>query len=200
MSRVPPGSGGCLFVEDPSLDARQARPVWCIGQRPVVHLVAHNDPAAQVFDLWAVPGRKSLCHDGRNLWLHGERGRELVALVLAPEIQDGMPFAYALPAGATSPHYRFPLESALALLQGAEASTSTALARPPRAALIHMRALQALDGWLAKASQREIASALFGAERVAAQWQPDSELRAQVRYLIRRGRELMDGGYRDLLD
>ena len=48
-------------------------------------------------------------------------------------------------------------------------------------------------------SQREVAAALFGSERVEAEWQPDSELRAQVRYLIQRGRSFMEGGYRDLL-
>lgn len=191
---------GLSFTEDPALDARQARPVWCIGQRPVVRLIPHIDPDAQSFDLWAIPGRKSLTHEGQHLWLQGTSGRELVRLTLSPDMRNGEPFAYALPAGAQTKQYRFTLETALGLLQGKRANTATALNRPPRSATIHMRALQALDGTLAGATQRDIAVALFGNERVDEQWSPDSELRAQVRYLVQRGRELMEGGYRDLLN
>jgi len=64
---------------------------------------------------------------------------------------------------------------------------------------MHMRALQALDGAQAGASQREIASVLFGEEVVAARWGTDSELRAQVRHLIRRARAYMRGDYRRLV-
>lgn len=60
--------------------------------------------------------------------------------------------------------------------------------------------LQALDGWLAGASQRDIAVALFGEARVEADWRdPRDHLRDQVRRAVRRGRDLMEGGYRRLL-
>ncbi|MFC5357932.1 DUF2285 domain-containing protein, partial [Azospirillum himalayense] len=62
-----------------------------------------------------------------------------------------------------------------------------------------MRTLQALDANLDGASVRQTAEALFGAERVKADWYRNTPLRDQVRYLIRRGHQLMDGGYRDLL-
>jgi hypothetical protein len=71
--------------------------------------------------------------------------------------------------------------------------------RPTRIAVMHMRALQALDGVQAGASQREVASVLFGEEVVAARWGTDSELRAQVRHLFRRARAYMRGGYRRLV-
>jgi hypothetical protein len=61
------------------------------------------------------------------------------------------------------------------------------------------RSLQALDASLAGASVRDTAAAVFGADRVAADWLRDSPLRDRTRYLIRRGRRLMEGGYRDLL-
>jgi hypothetical protein len=62
------------------------------------------------------------------------------------------------------------------------------------------RVLQALDGHLASGSQREIAMALFGKERVEMDWShPGGHLRDQVRRAIRRGRNLMDGGYLKLL-
>lgn len=59
--------------------------------------------------------------------------------------------------------------------------------------------MQALDGHLAGASERDIAIAIFGQCMVTEKWHGDSELRARVRYLIRRGRNLMSGGYRSLL-
>jgi len=60
--------------------------------------------------------------------------------------------------------------------------------------------LQALDGWLAGAPQRDIAAALFGPARVEADWRdPRDHLRDRVRRAIRRGRGLMEGGYRTLL-
>lgn len=60
--------------------------------------------------------------------------------------------------------------------------------------------LQALDGWLAGASYREIAVALFGAARVEADWRdPRDHFRDRVRRAVRRGRMLMNGGYRTFL-
>lgn len=60
--------------------------------------------------------------------------------------------------------------------------------------------LQALDGSLARASQREIAQALFGPLRVEANWRdPRAHLRDQLRRAVHRGRWLMQGGYLNLL-
>lgn len=60
--------------------------------------------------------------------------------------------------------------------------------------------LRALDGALAEASHREIAEALIGEERVRADWaEPGENLRDRIRRAIRRGRSLMDGGYRNFL-
>ena len=87
-----------------------------------------------------------------------------------------------------------------ALLEpGSARSTSAVGVRPDRVALAHMRSLQALDGVLAGASQREIALVVFGSSRVHRSWYADGELRAQTRYLIRRGREFMTGGYTRLV-
>jgi hypothetical protein len=60
--------------------------------------------------------------------------------------------------------------------------------------------LQALDGYLAGASQREMATALFGSARVKRDWRdPRGHLRDVVRRAIRRARDLMEGEYRSLL-
>lgn len=60
--------------------------------------------------------------------------------------------------------------------------------------------LQALDGFLAGATYREIAGALFGEARVLADWSDARRhLFDHVRRAVQRGRCLMNGGYRSLL-
>jgi hypothetical protein len=62
------------------------------------------------------------------------------------------------------------------------------------------RVAQALDGALRSASHREIAIALYGRVRVSDDWNdPGEYLRDGVRRAVRRGRLLMNGGYRQFL-
>lgn len=78
---------------------------------------------------------------------------------------------------------------------------STIFRSPPpgcarRLALI----LRALDGHLAGASHRQIATALWGERRVAEEWSdPRRNLRDQIRRAVHRGCRLMTGGYRRFL-
>jgi hypothetical protein len=66
----------------------------------------------------------------------------------------------------------------------------------PRLSLV----LRALDGYLAGASQRQIAVSLFGPRRVEKEWRdPGGFLRDRVRRAIGRGRHMMTSGYLDLL-
>ncbi|WP_348528085.1 DUF2285 domain-containing protein [Mesorhizobium sp. LSHC440A00] len=62
------------------------------------------------------------------------------------------------------------------------------------------RVLHALDGFIAGVSHREIGLALFGRARVEQDWaDPGDHLRDSVRRAVRRGRSLMNGGYKGLL-
>ncbi len=64
--------------------------------------------------------------------------------------------------------------------------------------LVHV--VQALDGWQADASHRDIGIALFGEARIERDWtDPRDHLRDQVRRAIRHGRDLMAHGYRRFL-
>jgi len=61
-------------------------------------------------------------------------------------------------------------------------------------------ALRALDAQQAGASQREVAEALFGLERVRTDWnQPSDYMRSQVRRMLRGARQMSRGGWRTLL-
>jgi hypothetical protein len=111
-----------------------------------------------------------------------------------------MAYAYAVRAGYQLRERWRAIEADLAMLDAASAHLSAiAMDRPGRTAMLHMRTLQALDGTLAGASQRSVAEVLFGISTVAERWYDDSDLRAQVRRLIRRGLTLMGGDYRHLL-
>lgn len=59
--------------------------------------------------------------------------------------------------------------------------------------------LTAVDGLAARRSVRQIAGDIVGADAEAVvDWDPDSDVRAQVRRLVERARFLMRGGYLEL--
>ena len=193
---------GLAALENPYLDARLAQPLWQPQPEGVVRLTAaeHGSANAARFSLWALPGRKALFHDRRGLRLTLLLGSRIVRVDLMAGLGEGMAFAYVIAAG---PHAALQWQAAQrlrSLLEGASQDTSrVAAARPTRAAIAHMRSLQALDATLAGASHREVAEAIFGARRVAEAWHSDSALRAQTRHCIHRARGFMQRDYRRLL-
>ncbi|MGB3045806.1 MAG: DUF2285 domain-containing protein [Xanthobacteraceae bacterium] len=152
---------------------------------------------APVFDPWAMRGRKTIGHDGNRLALKVCRRGRSWHLHIAGALDAGMPFTFAIA----------PDNRAGARLREAHEMFTTMAGHPAdiagrrgaTEAIITMQSLQALDGHLAGASERDIAIAIFGTQMVMEKWHGDSELRARVRYLIRRGRTGMSSGYRSLL-
>jgi hypothetical protein len=149
---------------------------------------------AQRFDLWRIPGRKRLTLDGLHLALTADVGARRMRLSLSADLADGDAYASTVPLTAG---LRRDLEAFYAQAQALEGRAPRLNpARPAtRAALTHLRALQALDASQAGASHRDIAQALFGLEAVVQRWNEDSELRAQVRHLLRRANDWMNGDY-----
>lgn len=191
---------GLRVLEDPSLDARDAHPLWTPEPEAVIQLYPDADPppSAQRFGLWRLAGRKQLLHDGSRLVLLTRFVNSGVRLALAPGLAAGMPYVHAVRATANAGHngrvLAAELETLDTLSTGALPHAKTS-PRPSPTALLELRTLQALDGTLAGASLRTIASVLFGASTVAREWHADGSLRARVRRLVRRGRGLMQGGY-----
>ena len=155
---------------------------------------------APSFSVWRLPGPKVLSvHARHDLVLATGVGGTALALTVDAGLLLGDAYAFRVPA-ATEP------EEAVRVMVGVRsamrgiASLAHESSSPvSRTALVHLRALQALDGIAAGASHRTLARVLFGAEEVTRRWTADGELRAQVRYLVRRARALRDGGYRSLL-
>ncbi|WP_428610603.1 DNA -binding domain-containing protein [Sedimenticola sp.] len=187
---------GLRLLEDPALDAREALPVWRPDHGNVIQLHPDLDPPpdAEGFCLWRFPGRKRLVHDGRRLLLATRRARSCLHLALAPGLREGMAYVHALRTSAR----RGLVNEVEKLLTGA-VSSAAACARPTAIELLELHTLQALDGTLAGASLRTVARALFGKKTVDREWHADSPLRARVRRLVRRGRSLIHGGYRQLV-
>jgi hypothetical protein len=184
--------------EDPVHDARCVQPVWLAEVDASIPLRVDDDPpeSAPIFRLWDIPGHKTLSDDGQQLRLTSTVGRRIARMTLARDLEDGMPYAYAVRAGLLAGARWRAIEAQLAVLDTVPTASHP---RPSRTALAHMHALQALDGVLAGASQREVAAAVFGRQAVAERWYADGDLRAHVRRTIRAGKALMRGGYRRLL-
>lgn len=193
---------GLRTLEDPALDAREALPDWLNARACAIRVIPDDDPApeASPFEFWRLPGRKQLQHDGRGLVLAVRWPGSGVRLMLAPELRDGMPHAFAMRAcREPCTRYRDAANDLDQLVAASRCEPSAATRpRPRHSTLQTLLTLQALDANQAGASLREIAEGLFGSAEVASDWHADSALRARVRRLVQRGRSLVDGGYREL--
>lgn len=191
--------GGCDGAEDPRLDARDANPLWAVDTDDWLHVRAarrRSQPSDRRFSLWRVTGRKSLTHTGSELRFTVKNGEHGLHVALDDSIADGTAFFLTVPleGGLRSRLTQF---HAQARLLNGEKPPPRARATS-RAALLHLRALQAIDGVRGGASHRDIAAVLVGVDTARDRWSADSELRAQVRYLVARAEGLMRGGYRAL--
>lgn len=191
-----PAAWGLAAFEDPARDARDAEPLWDCDAAELLIVPAATIDEGPDFDLWQLPAPRRLLHDGQAVRaVVGDRRQ--TRLRLAPALNQGRPFAYQLRAGPAAAGAR---RRALERITALERPPPRGAARPAdRGALVRMRTFAAFDGAGAGASHRDIATTLFGAAAVADRWSADSEMRAQVRHLVARGRRLVAGGYRSLL-
>lgn len=189
---------GLTALENPSLDARTAQPMWDQvpeGQLRIVPL--EDDRLSLTFSLWTIPGRKTLCHDGCRLQLTVEIHGTRVHIAIHPALRSGDRFGYGFSSGTPLPQQASRVEAAVRVVRGDPSTDAAHAVR--REALVHMRTLQALDATHAKASQREAARTLFGLDEVMRHWHVDSDLRAKIRHYLHRGRALMRSDYLALL-
>lgn len=155
---------------------------------------------APAFSVWQLPGPKILSVQTRHdLMLATGVGGGALVLTVDAGLLLGDAYAFRVPASTEPEAAVRVMVSVRSAMQGADSSVADSSSSVSRSALVHLRAFQALDGIAAEASHRTIARVLFGAEEVTRRWTADGELRAQVRYLVRRARALRDGGYRSLL-
>ena len=193
------GPWGLLYFEDPRRDARVAEPLWYPFPRSSVSITRPTDTNGAPFKFWRIPGEKSLVHDGVRLQLTTRDSPGVKRAVLAADVGTDEPYAYSV-LGGDKTEARCRAVNEFEVFYHAKRPNQSPPHRPTRSALTHMRILQAFDGARSGASHRDIAVAICGNDAVQERWAPDSELRAQVRYFLRRGKALAEGGYRALLN
>ena len=192
--------GGCFTGENPELDARISQPRWAgVAAVSLIPAPCEGEGSSR-FSLWRIPGRKQLFHAGSELQLCASTDTSAARLRLAPGISDSEAFAYVIPADGLASARLLAVREALENYHsaGARHRVSTAVVRCSRTDLFHMRALQAFDARAAGVSHREIAKVMFGSN-VACVWSSDSDVRAQVRYLLKRAKHYVNRGYLTLL-
>ena len=193
---------GCLTLRDPSLPASPDPMIWrpdlvgaCVTlvAAPNGHSEAHQLAPADV------EGARVDVHraDGRHMLLKDDEGDHCLWLP-SVSVGDGLAALVVLDD-------RFALR--IAALQRLHRRLAGRAAGPlPKAWRITRRhrwrltlMLRALDGHLERASYREIADALFGAEAVARYAWKTSSIRGQTIRLVKDAIRMMTGGYRKLL-
>jgi Uncharacterized conserved protein (DUF2285) len=193
-----PNCWGLLQWEDPHEDARSVDPQWLCGANSETLLVAGRAGAyTPSFDLWKIPGAKTLCHCGEYLNLTTRRGSEVLRRVRWPEnLAQGVPLGISVSAGRGLTVRTRAAQGFLRSLRGDAREPFPE--RPSVNAVTHMQILQALDGEAAGASHRQIARRLFCLSENFG-WDADSRWRARVRYLLKCGRARSATGYRRMV-
>lgn len=176
-------------------------PRQCLHVLPVIAQQARFSTASSSFDLAALPCRVVILKmaDGRQHVLLRDSNRDLQLVVEgAGAFQPVQLHVDAIWPSKCLRHRMNGLECLNTLCTTGHLPERLF---PPEARGSRLRlVLQALDGSLAGASQREIATALVGRQRVQADWtDPGDHLRDRVRRAIRRGRVLMNCSYQDFL-
>ncbi|UFS68204.1 DUF2285 domain-containing protein (plasmid) [Paracoccus denitrificans] len=113
------------------------------------------------------------------------------------QLRPGDPLAVLIPLDADGLDRLAALDRLLRHLAGYRVPPDQRITAQQRRRLKAM--LRAADARHHRASQREIAEALFGPERVAREHWPTSPLRDAVRDLLKDGAGMITGGYRKLL-
>lgn len=202
--RAIPCLGGCTFAEDPALAAPEARLIWRADLDPGVLTVeavpaARADPDA--VDPVALGAWLSAVRDGEGRehavfsdgWHHIRFDVEVGSLSAGPVI-----LRYRLEGAVSVRPKLLSLRRLVAFCVDRRFGPSL-YPSDPRVAR-WLVALQVHDGLAAGASQREIGEALYGADRVTADWDEASDsMRSRVRRLVAEARRLARGGWRSLM-
>jgi hypothetical protein len=196
---------GCIYSDPPDCEATSARVLWDPVVCPeVIQMVAFEEDRAidaPLFELSSIHCQVTVLatSDSSQYVLFREAAQSLQLLVTGASIERAVHLLSTaiVPPQADKFHFRG-LQCFQHLQRTGHIIPDHCAVEPrsPRYAVV----LKALDGYLAGESYRDIANALFGAQRVHSAWgDPGRHLHDQVRRAVRRGRDLMEGEYLKLL-
>lgn len=190
--------GGCDFPAKPRLTAGEQPVLWSeSADTAVLRLVADvRLQSAAGLETRALFSAETLLTTGElHLLL-----RDIVPnlhLIADAQVQSGDRLAVLIPLDRDGLDRLAALDRLLRHLAGYRVPADPRVTAQQRRRLKAM--LRAMDARQHRASQREIAEALFGPDRVDREHWPTSPLRDAVRDLLKDGAEMIAGGYRKLL-
>jgi hypothetical protein len=189
---------GLQFLADPGLRADRARVIWLPHLNPSTVVVAQApDEFTEARPIKLTPDFSCRSADGEH-WLI-DRGGDPLPVALIDGADASQPAAVVIPLDDSFPTrieaVRRLFDTMANDFPGRISDSLTAQQRS-RLGLI----LRALDGCLVGCSYREIAEVLFGPNSVPAgrAW-TNHDLRSRTIRLCRRGLDLVNGGYLNLL-
>jgi hypothetical protein len=191
---------GLLRLIDPMVDARTANPIWKPDPPSTLRVVRAS--SAQVgFKLY------DLQIERQPYMVRDDQGTYVTALMKSNSwrvhVADGLAeedrIAIAIPVDEFARRRVAAVDRFIVDLKAKSVEARNRLSASNRAYQFHCSVLQAIDGAAADATHRQIAVAIYGQRRVSASWTPDGDLRARIRYFLKRGATLVNGGYRTLI-
>jgi len=198
---------GLLRFGDPDQDSLLANVFWrmraCREVLPLATSPMRSGTAASTLNLKNLKCRTTVCQVGteqRQDVLFAQDGRFLQLAVFGDvPLAEALLLTPALPAPGYADSRLLAVRRLTDLVKHGWMRPSL-YPRQQRSERL-MRVVQALDGWQAEVSHRDIGIALYGDARVERDWMhPGDNLRDQVRRAIRYGRDLMADGYKRFLN
>ena len=189
---------GCLYTDAPDIDARSANVFWLPSRNTAV-LRMHAVPANAKLDTALFNLRRQPCPvslltmpgNTQHVLFHGS-GHGIRLAVSGASLLEPV---YLLADSILGRREAKPRIEALRRYNDFIAGMPSPSPANEQTARLR-NVLQALDGSLAGVSNRDIALALFGVDRVEADWNdPGENMRDRVRRAVKRGRDLMNGSY-----
>lgn len=202
---MPRSAGAWRAFVDPRQPAPTAPVIWLgEGTAPAIYAGADRNASdvARDFDLerFAAPLHVHFGPDGAQYVVIKSPVRHVTLVVRGHLVTVGsVKLAFTIPS-LTAMNLQLDAIQALAhIALGRRLSIPPD--RPGAAERLHLRdAIIAYDGERAGMTRREIATVIYDAARVAAEWtDPNGRLKAVIKRDVRRGRHMVAGGWRDMI-
>ncbi len=191
---------GLLRLIDPMVDARTANPIWQPDPPSTLRVVRASaaKDGLKLYDL-QIERTPYMVRDDQGTYGTPSMKSNSWRVHVADGLAEDDRIAIAIPVDEFARLRLAAADRFIVDLKTKSAETWKRLSVSNRADRFHCSVLQAIDGTAAGATHRQIAVAIYGQRRVSTSWTPDGDLRARIRYFLKRGSALVNGGYRKLI-
>jgi hypothetical protein len=191
---------GLLRLIDPTIDSRTANPIWQ-PDPPSTLRVVRASAAKQGLKLYDLQIERTpyMVRDDQGTYGTASMKSNSWRVHVADGLAEDDRIAIAIPVDEFARRRVAAADRFVVDLKAKSVEARKRLSASNRADRFHCSGLQAIDGAAAGATHRQIAVAIYGQRRVSASWTPDGDLRARIRYFLKRGTALVNGDYRALI-